>query len=101
MQLPADLLAGDGQGVAGPVTDTVADLLAEVTDLRERLARAETEREAARAVATAEVAAADATAAAVVAAAREQLDRELARVARLEEELRELRRPWWRRFISS
>jgi hypothetical protein len=33
-------------------------------------------------------------------AAREQLDRELARVARLEEELRELRRPWWRRLIG-
>jgi DNA repair exonuclease SbcCD ATPase subunit len=31
---------------------------------------------------------------------REQLDRELARVARLEEELRELRRPWWRRFVG-
>ena len=31
---------------------------------------------------------------------REQLDRELARVARLEEELRELRRPWWRRWVG-
>jgi hypothetical protein len=31
---------------------------------------------------------------------REQLDRELARVTRLEEELRELRRPWWRRWLG-
>jgi hypothetical protein len=31
---------------------------------------------------------------------REQLDRELARVAQLEADLRETRRPWWRRWIE-
>jgi hypothetical protein len=31
---------------------------------------------------------------------REQLERELARVTRLEEELRDLRRPWWRRWLD-
>jgi multidrug resistance efflux pump len=53
------------------------------------LARAEERATAAARVAEAEVK-----------AARDQLDRELARVARLEEELRELRRPWWRRFVG-
>jgi hypothetical protein len=37
---------------------------------------------------------------AVIKEVRDQLDRELARVARLEEELRGLRRPWWRRWVK-
>ena len=100
VQLPADLLAGDSQDTARPSADVVADLLAEVADLRERLARTETEREAARAVATAEVATAKATAVAEV-AAKEELIQELRKMlGSLRAELVEARRPWWRRWIS-
>jgi uncharacterized protein involved in exopolysaccharide biosynthesis len=96
VQLPADLLAGDVQGMADPV----ADLLAEVADLREQLARTEAEREAARAVATAEVAAAKTGAMAEV-AAKEELIQELRKMlGSLRAELVEARRPWWRRFIG-
>jgi hypothetical protein len=107
VQLPADLLAGHDPGMAGPPADGVADLLAEVADLRERLARAETERDAAKAVAMAEVAAAKAGAAAevaakdaVVAELRAQVDREIARGDALAAQLAEARRPWWRRLIG-
>jgi uncharacterized protein involved in exopolysaccharide biosynthesis len=100
VQLPADLLAGDVQGMAGPAADPVADLLAEVADLREQLARTEAEREAARAVATAEVAAAKTGAMAEV-AAKEELIQELRKMlGSLRAELVEARRPWWRRFIG-
>ena len=100
VQLSADLLAGDGQGTAGSPADVVTDLLAEAADLRERLARTETEREAARAVATAEVAAAKATAAAEV-AAKEELILELKNMlGELRAELAEARRPWWRRWLG-
>ena len=57
----------------------MADLLAEVADLRERLARAETGVD---------------TAKAEVAAVRELADR-------LTAELAELRRPWWRRWLGT
>src|ERR687898_1231887 len=94
VQLPAELLAGDDQGVDHHSTDelaglraAVADLTAEVNELRGDLREARSEAKAAARIAEAEVK-----------AARDQLDRELARVARLEEELRELRRPWWRRL---
>ena len=50
VQLPADLLTGPGQVMTGSQADLVADLLAEVADLRERLARAEAGLEAATAV---------------------------------------------------
>jgi predicted nucleic acid-binding Zn-ribbon protein len=96
VQLPAELLAGVDQDDDHPVTGelaglraAVADLTAEVHELRGDLREARSEVKAAERVAEAEVK-----------AARDQLDRELARVARLEEELRELRRPWWRRWVG-
>ena len=107
VQLAADLLAGHGRELAGAPADTVADLLAEVADLRERLARVETERESARTVATAEIAAAKAGAAAEVAAkeavlaeVRAQVEREIARGDALADQLAEARRPWWRRWLG-
>ena len=60
-----------------------------MNELRVDLMEARSEAKAAARVAEAEVK-----------AARDQLDRELDRIARLEEELRELRRPWWRRFVG-
>jgi chromosome segregation ATPase len=96
VQLPAELLAGVDQGADDPSTEVlaglhaaIADLTAEVGELRGDLREAKSEAKAAERVAEAEVK-----------AARDQLDRELARVTRLEEELRELRRPWWRRWIG-
>jgi hypothetical protein len=53
VQLPAGLLAGADQAVTGPQADLLADLLAEVADLRERLARAEADAVMAKAVAEA------------------------------------------------
>lgn len=61
------------------MTDAMADLLAEMTELRVDLARAEAERDAA----------------VTVGEARATALRELA--DRLTAELAELRRPWWRR----
>jgi hypothetical protein len=73
--------------------DAVAELMAEVAELRELLARAEVEREAARAIATAEVKAAREAAAAEV-AAKDQL------LAEFKAMLAEARRPWWRRWVG-
>jgi chromosome segregation ATPase len=96
VQLPAELLAGVDQGADHPSTEelaglraAIADLTAEVSELRGDLREARSEAKAAERVAEAEVK-----------AARDRLDRELDRVARLEEELRELRRPWWRWFVG-
>ena len=76
VQVPAGLTAEAGQGEAG----LVAELTAEVADLREALARAVAERDAAMAVRMAEV------------AAKVELVEELRAM------LAEARRPWWRRF---
>jgi chromosome segregation ATPase len=99
VQLPADLLAGAGQGLAEPpaVDSTglpagMADLMAEVAELREKLARLEAERDAAKAVAVAEQAAAVAEANSKAAALRELVDE-------LKQLLAEARRPWWRRLL--
>src|SRR5215213_3226276 len=80
VQLPAELLAGGDQGDDHPSTGemtglrvAVADLTAEISELRGDLREARSEAKAAARVAEAEVK-----------AARDQLDRELARVARLE-----------------
>ncbi len=99
VQLPADLLAGAGQGVARAEAGDLAwlpmgmaDLMAEVAELREQLARAGSAVEAARAVAKAEVAAAEARGEVQVAAQREL-------VAELKLLLAEARRPWWRKLL--
>jgi hypothetical protein len=82
VQLPAEsvqaMSSGD-QDMTGSESTLVADLLAEVGDLRELLARAQAERDAAESVALAQVEAAKAQAAAM-------------------RELAEARRPWWRRW---
>src|SRR3954454_14431079 len=101
VQLPAVLLAGAGQGEAGSSqADLLADLLAEVAELREQVARTEAERDAAESVAEAQVEAARDAARARVEAAKVEVAavRELA--DRLTAELAELRRPWWRRLIG-
>jgi hypothetical protein len=78
-----------------------------VGKLREQLAKAEVEREAARAVAAAEIAAAQKSAAAEVKAARDTAGAEVAAKDQVIAELRtmlgatraeltEARRPWWR-----
>ncbi len=74
--------ADDGQ--------TTAELQQEITEIRERLARAEEQVEAARAIAAADVAAAKAEAVAL----RELVDE-------LKAQLADARRSWWRRLIGS
>ena len=75
--------------------------------LRIEVAKAGAEQDAIKAVALADVAAAQDMAAAELATARaelalrvEMLEREQARAAELVAELRDLRRPWWRRLIG-
>jgi hypothetical protein len=107
VQLPDDPMAepevSSGSSIGSTSGDAVAELMAEVAELREQLARAEVEREAARAVATAEITAAKDRTAAQVAAAEAARKAELAAFERLVQELKtmlaEARRPWWRRWI--
>lgn len=90
IQVSADLANGHGRGDdrdgREPDRDlavsraAVTDLVAEVGELRLALARAEAERDAARAIASAEL------------AAKDQV------IAELRAMLAELRRPWWRRW---
>jgi hypothetical protein len=67
----------------------VRDLEQELSEVRERLVKAEAERDAA--VRTGE------TEARLL---REVLEREQARADALAQELRELHRPWWRRWTG-
>jgi hypothetical protein len=93
VQLPADLLAQPdkvrdiGTGLGGD--EVMAGLMAEVTELREALARAEAEARTARD-----------TAGARVAAVRAEVDAKDALIAELKAMLAEARRPWWRRLIG-
>src|SRR3954465_13750415 len=89
VQIPAELMTGDDRGTGHPLAEEVitlrvamADLTAEVGDLRELLARAEAERDAAESVAEAQVSAA----------------REV--VVELKAMLAEARKPWWRRWVG-
>ena len=97
-----DATTGSAIGLADGYA--MAELTAEVAEPREQLARAEVEREAARAVATAEIAAAKTSAAAEGKAARETALAEVAAkdqvIAELKAMLAEARRPWWRRWIG-
>jgi hypothetical protein len=100
-----DAASGSATGSAIGLADgyAMAELTAEVAELREQLARAEVEREAARAVANAEIAAAKTSAAAEVKAARETALAEVAAkdqvITELKAMLSEARRPWWRRWM--
>jgi hypothetical protein len=93
IQVPADLADGhdhaDDRDDRGADRDlagmraAMTDLSAEVGELRVALARAEADRDAAKAIATAEL------------AAKDQV------IAELRTMLAELRRPWWRRWRTS
>jgi hypothetical protein len=91
VQLPADLLSGNvqggDQGVSVAPSTLESDLLAEVAELREKLARAESRLES-------DLAAAESTRAAQVAAKDEV-------IADLREQLAWHRRPWWRWWVGS
>jgi hypothetical protein len=86
--------------MTGPATMPAARLIAGVTGpparsmamLEEELAEAKAE--------LAESRIAQARAEERAAALREMLDREQGRADRLEEEIRALRRPWWRRWVG-
>lgn len=82
VQLPAGLVAEAGQGEAGPSAELLADLTAEVAELRTALARAEAAADTAKAVAEAKV------------EAMEVL------LAELRADLAWHRRPWWRRLVG-
>jgi multidrug resistance efflux pump len=89
VRLPADLTAGQQPAetrLEAGLLDEMAEVREEAAGLRTALARAEAERDAAKAVAAAETT-----------MLREALEREHARVDRLEEALR---RPWWRRLVG-
>ena len=86
------------------VVEALAELKEEAAELRVALARAEAERDSAKAVAAAMVKAAKLATAAELAAVRQQLETEVAARNAVIEELRamlaDLRRPWWRRLLS-
>ena len=85
VQLPAELVTEHDQAMTENVTrgdGAIADLQSEVTELRVALARAETERDAAKAVAMAEIAAKDAL------------------LGELRLLLADARRPFWRRWLG-
>lgn len=108
VQVPADLVAAPDQGVTGEVTarDTaMADLVAEVTELRTTIAQLEAGQASVRAAAAAGVAAAQRITEETIMARndlvdelRRGLEREQARADRLEAEAR---RPWWRRLVGA
>jgi hypothetical protein len=93
VRLPADLVAGhqpaDAQPSAGWLEE-LAELREEAAGLRVDLARAEADRDAAKAIAAAEKD-----------MLREALTREQARADRLEAALVALQQPWWRRWLAS
>jgi hypothetical protein len=97
VQLPAELLSGDGQdngqGMSGTSSTLESDLLAEVAELREKLARTESRLESALSTLTTEKAAAESTRLAEV-AAKDEL------IAELKAMLAEARRPWWRKLVG-
>ena len=97
VQLPADLTAASDKAEGTAAADFVADLQAELVEVRIALARAVAERDAAKAVAVAEMVAEAAEAKAENRLLRESLDRERARADRFEELLRQ---PWWRRLLG-
>ena len=101
VQMPAGLVADHGRAGDTAEAGLVADLLAEVAELREGLARATAAADTAKAVAEARVEAARDAAAARVSAARVEVAalRELA--DRLTAELAEARRSWWRRLLGA
>lgn len=83
VQVPADLLAGHDRAADHGSAEALADLVAEVAELRTDLARAEAGRDAAEAIRRAEVT-----------ALRELADR-------LTAELMAARQPWWGRWFGS
>jgi hypothetical protein len=96
VQLPPDLLDPAyppaheaAQAQTEQLAELVRDLEQELSEVRERLVKAETERDAA--VRTGE------TEARLL---REVLGREQARADSLAQELRELHRPWWQRMLG-
>lgn len=105
VQVPADLVAAPDQGMTGEVTArdaAMADLVAEVAELRATIIKLEAQQGSVRAAAAAGVTAAQHVAEASIAAhlellaeLRRSLEREQARADRLEAEAR---RPWWRRW---
>jgi hypothetical protein len=80
--------------MSGPSTDLVADLLAEVAELREQLAVTRAERDIATGVAKAEVAVVIERAAAL----RELADRLTTELAEARAQIAEANKPWWRRW---
>jgi hypothetical protein len=96
VQLPPDLLdpahpsTHDGaHGQLEQLAELVRDLEQELSEVRERLVKAEAERDAA--VRTGEKEAC---------LLREVLEREQVRADALAQELRELQRPWWQRLLG-
>ena len=96
IELPADMLAEHEPADRPDLAGHVADLEMLVGELREELlaakltiGRLEAERDAGKAIAANETQ-----------FLREVLERERARVDALDAELRDLRRPWWRRLLG-
>ena len=93
VQLPAELSTQHDKvndlGTGLGSDEVITGLMAEVTELREALARAEAEAQAARD-----------TAGYRVAAVRAEVEAKDALIAELKAMLAEARRPWWRRWIG-
>jgi hypothetical protein len=89
VQIPTDPLTQPDKVSDLASDEVVAGLMAEVTELRESLARAEAEAQTARD-----------TAGSRVAAVRAEVEAKDALIAELKAMLAEARRPWWRRFVG-
>jgi len=96
VQLPPDLLshahspAHDGaQAQLEHLAEVVRDLEQELSEIRERLVKAEAERDASARTGETEAR-----------LLREVLEREQLRADSLAQELRDLRRPWWQRLLN-
>jgi hypothetical protein len=105
VRLPTDgLPRSDGGGdlaIDQGLAEVVAELREEVTELRVALAKSEAGHEAMLAQVKAEGEARAARAEAERDTAREALLAERERVVKLDRQLEELRRPWWRRLVGA
>lgn len=110
VQIPTGMTGeatANDQGTTGVMTgndlgmaEILTELREEIADLRDRLTRAEAERDRAKDRAEVEIRAAQAVAVADVATARAEIRAAERTIARLEAELAEARKPLWRRIMG-
>jgi DNA-binding transcriptional MerR regulator len=93
-------ITGAQTGPDRALTEVVTELQEEIADLRDRLTRAESERDRAREMIAERVASADRLAAAKIETAEAKIAATERIIARLENDLARASRPWWRRIFD-